>query len=140
MDPNQKFQLAFKLDDIELAKSPSDYSISISKYILYDCLTLYGSDNNVYNYVWNHRLKQYDPTDLLTELTREYRDSIDGKLLEKLFGKLLDALKGDIRLNYTEVYDSCEVCKCGRKLLKKFIRQQYGGDAYEELRLEYINN
>jgi hypothetical protein len=134
--------LAFELDDLNMAKSVIDYSVSVNICFLVEGLTLHERDTDVYNYVWNHQLKKYDPNELLKDVANSHRfyednphvfyaDSPRVVTFEKLFKRMLRRFKDDIRLNYMKVYKASEKYRCGQKYVRRIMREKYGDDEYD---------
>ena len=70
LDPNEVIKRAIKHNDMNLAKSIINYSISINPFLLFCYLIGYkdidlNDTESVCDYIWNNVLQQYDPNELL---------------------------------------------------------------------------
>ena len=75
LDPAQVIKRAIKYNDLDLALSIKNYSVSINAGLLFCYLILYDEpidpiefeSESVCQYIWSNAIKQYNPNDLLLE-------------------------------------------------------------------------
>lgn len=126
LDPLQICKLAFKHNDIDLAKSITNYPISINsnellKYLVKYDIDISDDDTNesVCEYIWNNILERYDPNDLINNSRSRGIETID---------KILNIINNDPRLNYKRVYDTCQrfqyVKRCNNRYVKTIMWQK----------------
>lgn len=125
LDPIQICKMAFKEGDIDLAKNIKNYSISIPSNTIVKFLIKYKY-TDVYDYVLNNRLKQYDPTKLI--VSAGYL--IDMRLDKSLFKKILNVVKDNPNINYETVYGYSN-SDIKRKYILKAVKLKYSEADYE---------
>lgn len=133
LDPNDVCALAFKNNDIELAKSIADYSISINVFFLLRCLICHRNDKNtdVYDYILNNKVKQFNSTRILytiISLTPTYENGVD-----EIFEKILIVVKDNPKLKYKIIYDACIEFNCKPILMKVVIKEKCTKKEYREI-------
>jgi hypothetical protein len=130
LDPRQICELAFEEDDIDLAKKITNYSISIKLKTVLKLLKKY-KNTDVYNYILNNKLKQYDPTDLI--ICAIY--NIDTKSDKKLFEFVFNLAKDTPNIDYESLYKRFSYMSA-RKYILKEIELKYSDKNYKKFCLE----
>lgn len=147
-DPTEKIRLALKTNDIDLAKSIKNYPLSIcAKKLIYN-LVLYDTENNeVYKYIWDNKLKQYDPcelilasispTDYTGNITYDCNDS-------NIFDDIFDAFCDDARLcidDFEKIYKKCESEKYENELenIQNHIEVTFSKKKYKKFCAKRVN-
>jgi hypothetical protein len=100
LDPEQIYQMALENDDIDLARSIIHYPISIRPILLFRHLLQYKK-GDVYDYIWNVIIPEYDPNIFFMSQQAEiffYHER------EKCLSKLFNLVKNDPRFDYGLIY------------------------------------
>ena len=133
LDPHDVCKLSFQNNDILLAESIVDYSISVDIFFFLKCLIAHRNDKytDVYNYILDEKIKQFDPTDLLywlAYLALWHKSDVD-----RVFEKILAIVKDNPKLKYKMVYDECVRCNCQASLMRSAIKEKCSKKKFKEI-------
>lgn len=133
LDPNDMCKLAFLNNDMELAESIVDYSISFDIFFFLKCLVRHRNDKytDVYNYTLDNKINQFDPTELLCDLAYLMRSNENG--VDEVFEKILILVKDNPKLKYKNVYYNCVLYNCKPDLMKSVIKEKCTKKEYKEI-------
>ena len=131
LDPEQICKLAFKEDNVELAKSIKNYRISIQLDILLRFLLKY-KNTDVYDYVLNNKLKQYYPTYLIIHVGYTIDVDSNKSFVKSIFNIVNDNPDMNYEIAYTD---------CGNRPLRLYIlniiKSTYSKKNYEKFCLKH---
>jgi hypothetical protein len=130
LDPEQIYKMSLKNDDIDLAKSITCYPISIKPTVLFQYLEGYDQ-GDVYNYVWNMIIKEYDPNLIFRNQYSVFSICCQNGRISKLF-KLV---RNDPRFNYGLIYENYS--NRNRKIMRELVMKNYGPKEYANFCKKY---
>jgi hypothetical protein len=130
LDPLQIYQIALESDDMDLAKSIKSYPISISPHFLFSCL--YGrEDCEIYNYIWNTKIKEYDPI-YFFGAGPIWRLGLSDSEMDKLF----NIFKDDPRFDYESICGSYQFKLC-KSIMRELVKRNCNKKEYKAFCKKY---
>jgi hypothetical protein len=123
LDPENIFKIAIKSDDIDLAKSIKNYSISIGNSCLLNYLGGNGYEpisNTVSEYIYDYVITTYDPDYIL-------RHAAYFKLFEKIFKIITN---NDLDFNCELLYR--HQASNNKNIILKYIKAKYSAKDYKK--------
>jgi hypothetical protein len=121
LDSKQILQIALKDNDVDLAKSIKNYSVSICVEKLLSILDKY--DNDITDYICNEASATYDPNIILPEI-KSYN------IFEKIFNTIV---QNNPDINCVYIY--LNQCDGGiQKFILKYVKKEYSDKYYKKFR------
>ena len=121
LDPKQILKMALEDNDVELAKSIKNYSLSIRTGKILSILEKY--DNDVTDYIYNEVCVTYDPNTLLSDI-----ESYD--IFKKIFNTMV---KNNPDIDYANIYLNQDD-ECIQKFILKYVKKEYSDKYYKKFK------